>query len=1587
MHLDIPIFQILAATTIKSLLLRVLVQFKSQSLIDRSISCPEPVHHVKESLDYRPISHSQQRMWFLQHFIEDKTLNNLLLECQVVGQIDLRAFSQAWSIFLRRHESTSSPIVYTPHGVQQIPSHKSKFPLSVLESPSDEFEGNLKKVRQDAQTHIFDLEAGDLVRGWLILSSAGESRFFLASHHIAWDRASVNTIFKETTTIYKSIKNHRNPTELLASDPYQMIDYTIWQNAWLAQANLVKPQLSYWKKKLAGLPKAVSLLPMACVSERPVSKKYRFRKLEMIIPKARVGSMHLFCQQHSITSFMFMASTLTLLVSRLTGDLDIAVGIADGDRGHSAFDDLVGFTVNLLAIRTKLDVSARYLDFLETFRENTLEAYQYKALPFDFLLQKLNIARSTSHSQIFQIVVNYQTAGDFKDCDYGDFRLTNYTHYNAKPQSDFQLDVEETANGELRCFWTYDISLYSSEAFYSFSNSFCSLLTEILQLCPEARISDLHFQSQRVDYTEPYCGEKDNDIKPEPQEPNEETFLVLLEKSIEAHPDKIAITDENASITYQTLDLYTSRLVKYFIAENVKPGARVGIYCEEGMEMAIAIYGTLRAGLTYVPIGTELPRERIKNILQDAEINLVLTGDRDRNKLFTFADLEIESCIIQQVENLIHADINETSSVMRSSHDTASQDFCCIFTSGTTGLPKGVLIGRRQLQYQMQSYYDYLETNDTDKILLASSISFDMSLTSIYGTILRGATLVIASRESRYSATQLLEFAIKNKVTVVTLTTTQLKFLLAEEKKLLSKWKCLKILVVGGEYVPPWVVLDFYSIGLPAAVLYNGYGPTETTVCNSLSKISRVDQQQASVSIGKPLFPARYFLLDENMELVGQDIPGELYIGGPIVNCYLNTQASNKAAFVYDCTQLSTAVESVPSVLYRTGDMALVTQTGEYHILGRVNDDRQVKIRGMRTELWEIENSVYAVLKAIDEDMFGISLVVVVYYPTESVLAAYMMASGPRIEKAVGEKNLFRTIRSKLMGKLPSYMIPSKMSVVPTLPQTATGKTDYKKILELPLDSHIPVTRLQQRSNIEQKETLDKELADIWREVLGTNTDLSLDDDFFSIGGHSLLLLRVQRKIFERFGAQIALVDIFTNSNLHSLTRLVSIRVAEEMDAGLVKDEPGDPSTEMIGNGDFLSKNSEGLHKKLDWDFESLLPESVSLAHTYQPHLEVPRRTPLGVAIVGACTMAGAHLLAHLLTTTSLNIHCIGVESIDSDPHSSVLQKLKHWGLLGNISTQSMPRISAYTGSLAQHQLGLSEEEMASLRVEVNAIYVMDSDVSLLKRYEDLRSTNVESLKFVLSLACSSKEKPMAVLYLSTWGVPHLQTWKGTNMLFEEPIKTEVEMAHMKPEASHSLGYLKARWVCEKMLCQAASLGLPVTIFRSCMCGSSRLSNAALDRTDINRRILEGILQTGLVPNIGGDHGGGMSWISADFLVESMVYFAKQSWLHSGRARIYHIVSENHISYKNLAKILKTSHRGIPLTVVEPQQWFTALKARGSYEMMMQAEVIETWIQAGWLPFQLEATSTLAELRRAGIVPPLIEREFLMKHVIGTVGF
>ncbi|KAK5999262.1 Hybrid PKS-NRPS synthetase pynA [Cladobotryum mycophilum] len=1571
--IDVPVFDILGCKSILELVSRVLTKLRAGSDANQAIALPSPVRLDESAL--RPLSFSQQRLWFLHKFLADKSVYNLLLVCHIDGAVRPDLLEKAWQVLINRHEVLRTHFVDTTEGLQQVAIEDYKFNLQTIElADNSEFQAKIQEYTDLARSYHYNLDNGELVRCWL-LRTPTQTRLFIGSHHLAWDRVSTSTVFDEVSTIYKNLLADEDAETTLEPVAFQFVDYAVWQRQCIDTEAFREPLVEYWTDQLSGIPDSVSLLPFAHKDQRPPVKQNLTSTWKLEFDTALGAAIKDFCAKNSITPFMFMTSSISALISRLTGDEDIVVGIADGDRGHSDFDSLIGFAVNMLPIRSKLQKDMPFIEHLENFRETCLNAYAHRELPFDYLLQKIGVQRNTSHNPIFQIMVNYVVHGSFKETDFGDFKFVGYDHYNARTQSDFSLDIEETLEGALECTFEFDTAVYNAAGISEFGQMYYNFIKHSIEGEGKTALYDIKLTSEKDESAISTILQPSWDVK-EMEVAQQTLFDTLFDQSVNSFPNKKAVVDESRSLTFAEVNEQANAIANKLVKGGAKIGQVVGVYCESSVELAVAIYGIWKAGCAFVAI-QDIPEERLRSIIEDVEMEHALVdATNDGARLQEMVSAGLRSQNVFRVDEVVSDSAAITDAPKLARALKASDPICCIFTSGSTGRPKGVPLTHGQVSMWRVGYYEKIVGTSSDEtIMLASVPTFDISMAALYGAPVYGATLVVASREARYSPAKMTDLIVDNKVTNFMMTPSQLSSLLtAKNIHKFQAWTGLRNMCLAGEPVPDKLMRAFFALGLPTRV-WNGYGPSEATILVSTKEIT--SDIRAS-SLTSPEFPAHFYILDERGNQVPFGVPGELFIGGPgVCSGYIKRPEQTAEVFTVDDSAVALATGLQSPVKYSTGDRFVVYRDGTLAVKGRIGGDRQVKIRGMRTELGEIETAIWTALEDIlptFENEVNIAKVVVVYRKEEELLASYISPGDGVSLDDESRQILTKSIKFSLRAILPAHMRPAAYAFLDEMPSTSSGKTDYKKVLALPAPARDSVEIRSSDETFELSE-MQAEIADIWKGVLDLGIAIAPTDDFFSMGGHSLALINIQTEIEQRYEVTVNLADIFAEPSLKGMETLVLNELASS------------------GSG---AKKSEA---EVDWSIETALPSELDKTITTKPVFP-----PQAVVMTGASSMMGIHMLYHLLTTTSMEFYCLAEQGDTKEAAlAGISRSLQRHQLAKNLTEEFKARLHVFPGKLSDPTLGLSEEELVLIDSKTHAIYHFASDVSLFGNISKVRAGNIGVIKFLIGLAqgCKTQNTPnvKSLHFLSTWGVSHLQAWHDTEIVGTDSAAnvvvngsgskgahirySEQSMSHIVPGSSPRLAYLKVRWAAEQLLTQAAERGLPVSIFRGSM--TAPANPVGLARDDINRRIIEGSLQTGLFPNFGGV----MSWLTADFLADAMAHLTLQPITSEGTPQIWHLLPEEQdsISYANVGKMLKTAHNGQELKLVDPSEWFAALRASRNVEMIMQAAVLEEWWAAGWVPFAMDATKTLETLKEAGIKPRTVTRELLVENVVGEVGF
>ncbi|MFE0653939.1 amino acid adenylation domain-containing protein [Streptomyces sp. NPDC059534] len=1025
-----------------------------------------------------PLSAAQRRLWFLDQMEGASATYNIPLAVRLTGTLDTDALRLALTDLLGRHEAlrTVFPAEQgTPHQLV-VPADQARVDLPVIPATADA----LPAVLRDLSATTFDLARELPLRADLVRIADDEHVLLLVTHHIASDGWSNTPLMRDLGTAYTARSDGAAPDwEPL---PVQYADYALWQEALLAADE--ERQLAYWRGALERLPEEVTL---PADRARPATASYRGASLTVQCPADLHKALTRLARENGTTLFMVAQAATAVLLSRSGAGADIPLGSPVAGRTDEALEDLVGFFVNTLVLRTDVSGNPTFRELLERVRATDLAAWAHQDVPFDRLVETLNPERSAGRHPLFQVMLSVtDAAGPVPEL--GGLRAeSEFTALDiAKFDLTFTFHEHRTADGGpagLGITVEYATDLYEAASVSAVTARLVRLL-EAASGTPDVPIADLDVLAadERRQLLDTWHGTPHT--RPAASMPQ------LFAAQAARTPDAVAVTLAGRRLTYAELDRRANRLAHRLIAEGVRPGSRVVLFLERSLEAVVAILAIVKAGAVYVPLDTRYPTDRIELIVRMSGGTLFLT-DRE------LAGLELPHGARALNVTDSTDGLPETAPEVEVHPEQLAY---AMFTSGSTGVPKGVAVTHRNVA---ELAADTLFTTDVHRrVLLHSPLAFDATTYELWAPLLSGGTLVVAP-PGLLDTAGLATILAEESITGLWLTVGLFR-LVAEEDP--GAFAGLGEVWTGGDVVPPEAVRRVMD-ACPQLTVVNAYGPTETTTFATSHTLHRPFDYDGALPIGRPLDNTRLYVLDENLGLLPAGVQGELYIAGTgLAQGYLDRPALTAERFVAD------PYGPPGSRMYRTGDLVCWSREGEIEYLGRA--DQQVKLRGFRIEPGEIESALMA------HGSVGQAAVVVREdRPGDKRLVAYVVGHGA----TAPDPEALRTHAGEL---LPDYMVPSAFVVLDALPLTGNGKLD-RRALPAPAASAASTGRRPRNPR-------EEVLCGLFADVLGV-ADVSIDDDFFRLGGHSLLATRLVSRIRTALGAELPVPALFENPNVASL--------------------------------------------------------------------------------------------------------------------------------------------------------------------------------------------------------------------------------------------------------------------------------------------------------------------------------------------------------------------------------------------------------------------------------------------------------------------
>ncbi|XRE44272.1 Polyketide synthase modules-related protein [Tenacibaculum discolor] len=1032
---------------------------------------------AKKSKSY-PLSSSQQRLWTLSQ-IDDANKSYNMPGVQVINDsIDVEAFMNSLRDLIKRHEILRTVFKTDENDeVRQFIESEDNFTFSFEQVDVDNNEDKVNSIIENEYATLFDLAKDSLFRGKLIQVTNTKWIFCFVMHHIISDGWSMNVIVKEILENYSTRVRGEVPENIPLELQYK--DYAVWQQEQLVNGSLAEER-KYWLHHLEGdLP----VLSDFGDFPRPAVKTYNGGLVERKLSSSLYQEFKSLYTKQEGTLFMGCLSLLNVFLHKYSGQEDLIIGSPVSGRTHAALHDQIGFYVNTLPLRNAFSSENSFAEVFKKVKKNTLEAFKHQAYPFDELLDDLHITRDLSRNALFDVMISVQNENS-----------------DLQNESDVVNDLNKKGSGSSKYDLTFTFTELSEDLSIGIeynSDIFSKSLVEQMLVHMEQLLANL-IAKPSVRLSTISCLRREE--KRELIEDYNATgtiyeagtsILSLFSDQVALVPEKTALIYEDVSFTYSELDVLSTQLSHYLASEyGLNREDLIAIHLPKSPWQIISILGIMKMGCAYVPIASDYPQERIDYILSDTGSKVVITEE-------LLSDFESR--------------ISEYSTTRDMELRTMSSLAYVMYTSGSTGYPKGVLVEDSGI-IRLVKEANYVDIPSSTVVLSTGSFSFDATTFEYWGMLLNGGTLILSEESVFLSAVELSETIRDKGVTMMWFTSGLLNQLVDES---IEVFEGLETLLTGGDRLSP-IHIGKLKERYPSLELINGYGPTENTTFSICHRIQSGVTKSAGIPIGKPINNSSVYILDKHMNLVPKGVTGEIYLGGlGVSRGYLNRVELTQERFI-------ASPFVIDERLYKTGDLGKWNQLGEVEFVGR--EDNQVKIRGFRIELGEIEHAM-SMYPGVNS-----SLAIVEEAKGDKQIIGYVTS-----EEGLDQNNL----RSWLSQRLPSYMVPSHLQVLEQFPLTVNGKVDRDKLPSIAgvLDSR-GTTYLAPESAIEQK------LSALWMELLNVPR-VGLNDNFFELGGHSLKATKLMSKIHKDFNVKLRLLEIFNHPDLRSQSALIASKESD----------------------------------------------------------------------------------------------------------------------------------------------------------------------------------------------------------------------------------------------------------------------------------------------------------------------------------------------------------------------------------------------------------------------------------------------------------
>ncbi|MGG1243184.1 amino acid adenylation domain-containing protein [Bacillus cabrialesii] len=1019
-----------------------------------------------EKKAYYPTSSAQQRVYFLHQMEPDQLAQNMFGQISIIGQYDEQALISSLQQVMQRHEAFRTYFDIIDGEIVQKLENEVDFNVHVRTMSRDEF-----NTYADRFVKPFRLEQAPLVHAELIKIDNEQAELLIDMHHIISDGYSINILTNELLALY-----HRKP---LPDIEFEYKDFTEWQNQWLNEGAM-KQQETYWLEQFED---EIPVLQLPTDGSKAAERSSEGQRVTCSLQPDVIRSLQDLAKKTETTLYTVLLAAYKVLLHKYTGQEDMVVGTPASGRNHPDIENIIGIFIQTVGIRTKPRANRTFTDYLEEVKRQTLNAFENQDYPFDKLVEKLKVQRETTGKSLFNTMFVFQNI-EFHEIRHNECTFKIRERNPGVSLYDLMLTVED-AGQQIELHFDFKPGQFEKDTIEQIARHYTSILTSLAKQ-PEKTLSSIPMLSEtELQQLLTEC----NDTKT--PYPHNETVSRWFEMQAEQRPDHDAVIFGNERYTYRQLNERANQLARTLRTKGVQADQFVAIISPHCIELIVGILAVLKSGGAYVPIDPQYPEDRIQYMLSDSRTEIVLTQRRLLDQLPYDGDV-----VLLDAENSYHEDRSNLD-LFSNTHDLAYM----IYTSGSTGNPKGVLIEHQGLANYIWWAKEVYVRGEKTNFPLYSSISFDLTVTSIFTPLVTGNTIIIYDGEDK---SEVLSAIMRDsRIDIIKLTPAHLHVL---KEMNVADGTAIRKMIVGGENLSTRLAKSVSEQFKGRLDIFNEYGPTETVVGCMIYRYDAKRDKREFVPIGTPAANTDIYVADANKNLVPIGVIGEMYISGPgVARGYWNRPDLTAEKFVEN--------PYIPGAkMYKSGDLAKRLRDGNLVYVGRI--DEQVKIRGHRIELGEIEaalHNVEAVQKAavtVREEEDGLKQLCAYYVSEKSIPAAQL--------------------REQLSLELPNYMVPSYFVRLEHMPLTSNGKIN-RKVLPAPEAS------LQQTAEyVPPGNEVESKLTDLWKEVLGIS-HAGIKHNFFDLGGNSIRAAALAARIHKELDVNLSLKDIFKFPTIEQL--------------------------------------------------------------------------------------------------------------------------------------------------------------------------------------------------------------------------------------------------------------------------------------------------------------------------------------------------------------------------------------------------------------------------------------------------------------------